>query len=135
MEKELFAYAKDMKYVVHKTNGRHSTLIVTPQDMGAKNFIVGCHTMDPGGGAPEHTHENEQEAMFFYEGTGVATIDGVDYEILPDSVMLAPPGTRHSIRNTGKGPLKFVFVYCPPLPEHVSREEYFKRAKDRIQEA
>ncbi len=59
MEKELFACAKDMELVVHKTNGRHSTLIVTEEDMGAKGFILGCHTMDPGGGAPEHTHEKE----------------------------------------------------------------------------
>jgi mannose-6-phosphate isomerase-like protein (cupin superfamily) len=132
MKKDLFAYAEDMELIVHKTNGRHSTLIVTEEDMGSKGFIVGTHTMDPGGGAPEHAHEKEQEAMFFYEGTGIATIDGVDYEIRPESVMLAPPKIKHRIRNTGSGPLKFVFVYCPPLPEHISREEYFKRAKDKI---
>jgi len=132
MKEDLFAHAKDMQYVVHKTQGRHSTLIVTEEDMGSKGFIVGCHTMDPGGGAPAHTHEKEQEAMFFYEGTGIATIDGVESEIRPESVMLAPPKIKHSIRNTGNGPLKFVFVYCPPLPEHISREEYFKRAKDKI---
>ncbi len=122
-----------MKDVVHKTNGRHSTLIVTEEDMGSQGFILGCHTMDPGGGAPEHIHEKEQEAMFFYEGTGIATIDGVEYEIRPDSVMLAPPRIKHRIQNTGNGPLKFVFVYCPPLPEHISRNEYFKRAKDKIE--
>jgi mannose-6-phosphate isomerase-like protein (cupin superfamily) len=122
-----------MERVVHKTNGRHSTLLVTEEDMGAKGFIVGCHMMDPGGGAPEHAHEEESEAMFFYEGTGVATIDGKEYEITPESVMLAPPKVMHSIRNTGDGPLKFVFVYCPPLPEHISREEYFKRAKNKIE--
>lgn len=132
MKKELFAYAKDMRYVVHKTNGRHSTLIVTEKDMGAQGFIVGCHMMDPGGGAPEHIHEEEQEAMFFYEGSGIATIDGVEYKIEPESVMIAPPKIKHCIRNTGNGPLKFVFIYCPPLPEHISREEYFKRVKNKI---
>lgn len=127
-----FAYASDMKSVVHKTGGRHSTLIVTREDMGAERFILGCHTIDPGGGAPEHTHKNETEAMFFYEGTGIATIDGKEYEITPESVMLAIAGVPHNIRNTGTGPLKFVFVYSPPLPEHISREEYFKRAKDKL---
>lgn len=129
---ELFAYAEDMEYVVHKTHGRHSTLIVTEGDMGSKGFIVGCHTMDPGGCTPEHMHEDEQEAMFFYEGTGIATIDGVEYEIRPESVMLAPAKVRYGIQNTGGGPLKFVFVYAPPLPEHISREEYFSRAKGKI---
>jgi mannose-6-phosphate isomerase-like protein (cupin superfamily) len=132
--KELFAYAKDMELVVHKKGGRHSTLMVTEEDMGAQGFIVGCHRMDPAGGAPVHIHDKESEAMFFYEGSGVATIDGVEYQITPESVMLAPPGVSHSIRNTGTGPLKFVFVYCPPLPEHISRQEYFQRAKDKIQE-
>jgi len=132
MKKELFAYAKDMRYVVHKTNGRHSTLIVTEKDMGAQGFIVGCHMMDPGGGAPEHIHEKEQEAMFFYEGSGIATIDGVEYKIEPESVMIAPTNIKDFIRNTGYGPLKFVFIFCRPLQEHISREEYFKRAKDKI---
>ncbi|MBW1695682.1 MAG: cupin domain-containing protein [Deltaproteobacteria bacterium] len=132
MKKELFVYAKDMELIVHKTGGRHSTLILTEEDMGAKGFILGCHTMDPGGGAKEHVHEKEQEAMFFYEGTGIATIDGVEYKIEPESVMLAPAGVKHSIQNTGTGPLKFVFVYCPPLPEHVSRKEYYRRAKDKV---
>lgn len=131
--KDLFAYAKDMKLVVNKTNGRHSTLIVTKEDMGAEGFILGCHTMDPGGGAPLHTHESETEAMFFYQGTGIATIGGKEYPIIPESVMLAIAGVPHSIRNTGSEPLKFVFVYSPPLPEHASREEYFKRAKDKVQ--
>ena len=76
--------------------------------------------------------KKKQEAMFFYEGTGVATVDGVDYEIEPESIMLAPAGLPHRIKNTGAGPLKFVFIYCPPLPEHISREEYFKSAKDKI---
>jgi mannose-6-phosphate isomerase-like protein (cupin superfamily) len=127
---ELFAYAKDMKLVVNKTNGRHSTLLVTKEDMGAEGFILGCHTMDPGGGAPIHTHAVEAEAMFFYEG--IATIDGIEHKIIPESVMLAPAGVPHSIRNTGTGPLKFVFAYCPPLPEHISRKEYFDRAKDKV---
>ena len=133
MKKELFACAKDMELVVHKTGGRHSTLLVTEEDMGSKGFILGCHTMDPGCGAAEHTHGDEQEAMFFYEGTGIATIDGVEYRIEPESVMLAPAGVKHSIKNTGNGPLKFVFAYCPPLPEHINRKEYYERAKDKIE--
>jgi len=129
---ELFIRAKDVKYVVHKTHGRHSTLIVTERDMGAKGFILGVHSMDPGGFAPEHSHEKEQEAMYFFSGEGIAAIGGKEYVIEPDSVMLAQPKVRHSIRNAGRAPLRFVFVYCPPLPEHLSRKEYFKRAEDRL---
>jgi mannose-6-phosphate isomerase-like protein (cupin superfamily) len=132
MANELFAYAKDMKKIVHKTHGRHSNLLVTKEDMGADGFILGCHTMDPGGYSPEHIHANEAEAMFFYEGTGTARVGGEEFEIIPETVVLSPAGVGHSVRNTGDGPLKFVFVYCPPLPEHISREEYFKRAKDQI---
>ncbi len=133
MKKALFAYAKDMELIVHKTNGRHSTLMVTPEDMGSRGFIIGTHTMDPGGGAMAHVHANEQEAMYFYEGTGIATIDGEEFKIEPDSVMLAPAKIKHSIQNTGNGPLKFVFVYSPPLPEHASRQAYYDGAQDKIE--
>lgn len=132
---ELYICAKDVKYVVDKTHGRHSTLIVTEKDMGAKGFILGVHSMDPGGFAPEHFHEKEQEAMYFFSGEGIATINGKEYPIKPESAMLAPPKVKHAIRNTGTEPLRFVFVYCPPLPEHLSREEYFKRAKDKLERA
>ncbi len=132
MKKQLFAYAKDMELIVHKTGGRHSTLIVTESDMGAKGFIIGCHTMDPGGGAKIHVHQHESEAMFFYQGTGIATIGDEEYNIEPESVMLAPAKIPHSIKNTGEVPLKFVFVYCPPLPEHFSREKYYNNAQDKI---
>ncbi len=86
MVNKFFAYAQDMNLVVHKTGGQHSTLIVTKEHMDAEVFILGCHTMDPGGGAPIHTHEKEAEAMFFYEGTGIPTIEGKEYEIIPDLV-------------------------------------------------
>lgn len=130
-EKSLFARAADMPYVVHKSHGRHSTLLVTEQDMGGKGFILGCHTMDAGGQTAEHVHSNEQEAMFFFEGTGIASVDGQEFEIEAESVMLAPAGVKHGIRNTGTGPLKFAFVYSPPLPEHCSREEYFNHNQDK----
>lgn len=113
MEKELFAYAKEMKKVVHKTNGRHSSLIVTEKDMGAKGFIVGCHTMDPEGFAKVHVHENEAEAMFFYQGKEIDIIGYKQYNIKPKHIMLAPSKIPHSIKNTGKKLLKFIFLYCP----------------------
>ena len=58
MAKQLFVYAEDTQdSMVHKTNGRHSNLLLTKEDMGADGFIVGCHSMEPGGGAEEHCHE------------------------------------------------------------------------------
>lgn len=132
MDHECFVYVRDLEKIVHKTNGRHSRLIATEKDMGTAGFIMGVHTMDPGGRSGIHKHVREQEAMYFFSGQGIATISGTEYKIEPDSVLLAPAGSEHGIQNTGKEPLRFVFVYCPPLPEHISREEYFKKAKDKI---
>lgn len=100
MEKELFAYTKDMKKVVHKTNGRHSSLIVNEKDMGAKGFIVECHTMDPEGFAKVHVHENEAEAMFFYQGKEIDIISYEQYNSKPEHIMLVPSKIPHSIKNT-----------------------------------
>jgi mannose-6-phosphate isomerase-like protein (cupin superfamily) len=70
--------------------------------------------------------------MVFYSGSGIASVDGREYPIEPESVMLAPAGVRHSIRNTGTTPLRFAFIYSPPLPEHVSRRVYHARARDKL---
>ncbi len=130
-EKKLFLKASNVK-AVRKINGRNSKLMVSENEMGAKGFAAGMHLMEPGGRSSFHTHEGQQEAMYFYSGTGICRVEGEEYEIVPESFFLAPAGVRHQILNSGKEPLKFVWIYCPPLPEHFSQEAYHKGAKEQL---
>jgi mannose-6-phosphate isomerase-like protein (cupin superfamily) len=130
-QKKHFLKASEVEAVV-KTNGRNSKLMVSEFEMGSQGFAAGMHLMEPGGQSEVHVHEKEQEAMYFYSGTGVCTVGDEEYEIVPESFLLAPIGVKHQIRNTGSEPLKFVWVYCPPLPEHFSQAAYHQGAKDQI---
>lgn len=122
--KKLFQYFEETPEVV-KSNGRHAWSYIMPKNMGAEGFAMGYHVMEPGGtnlneDGTGHIHELEQEAMFFIEGTGVATIGEESFEIRPNSAMLAPKGVPHSITNTSKDqPLKFVWAFSPPTERHM----------------
>jgi mannose-6-phosphate isomerase-like protein (cupin superfamily) len=130
-QKRYFLMASEVEAVV-KTNGRNSKLMVSEYEMGAKGFAAGMHLMEPGGMSAVHTHELEQEAMYFYSGEGVCTVGDQEFKIVPESFLLAPAGVKHQIRNTGSGPLKFVWIYSPPLPEQYSQEAYHRGAKDQV---
>jgi mannose-6-phosphate isomerase-like protein (cupin superfamily) len=84
---------------------------------GAKGFALGLNITKAGGMSPMHTHESQQEAMYFISGKGKIMIGNKEYDIAPDTVVLAPAGVPHELRNTGNEDIKFVWIYCPPLPE------------------
>jgi len=118
---QYFDYLESLE-VEDRPGGRHSYPCILPKNRGSVGFSMGYHVMDPGGTnkAPDgtaHHHDIEQEAMFFIEGEGIATIGDEEYEIRPGSFMLAPVGVPHSVSNTSKDkPLKFVWVYSPATP-------------------
>jgi mannose-6-phosphate isomerase-like protein (cupin superfamily) len=107
-------------------------LMVTEHEMGAVGFAAGMHIMEPGGMNQMHVHEKQQEAMYFYSGRGIARVGDEEFEIVPESFLLAPAGVPHQICNTGDEPLKFVWIYCPPLPEHYSQETYHQGASEQV---
>ncbi|HHW08931.1 MAG TPA: cupin domain-containing protein [Firmicutes bacterium] len=85
--------------------------------------------MAPGGRAPAHIHEVEQEAMYFFAGTGEGRVGEERCALRPGVLMFAPAGVEHEIINTGNEPLRFVWVYCPPLPSHASQKLIMRRIK------
>ena len=97
--------------------GRTSWLLVSKSSAGAEGFTLGLNITNPGGMVPIHTHENEQEAMYIISGKGKAIIGGEEFDIESDTVITAPPGVPHGMQNSGNDALKFIWVYCPPLPQ------------------
>ncbi len=70
-----------------------------------------------GGALPVHRHDKTEEIGYFLAGEGVVTVyeNGSPKEIPVRSgyVVYVPPGSWHTIQNTGKEPFTLVFATIP----------------------
>lgn len=78
----------------------------------------------PGGGVPAHRHDVE-ELIVCLEGRGEWLMGGAAFEFYPGCVAHIPPGTVHSLRNTGDGPLRqLAFLASPEPAMYWVKDEY-----------
>lgn len=81
-----------------------------------ENFELVHGTLEPGGVAHRHSHENEHQVI--YVMAGAADIElGVEPSVKAQAgtVVRIPPGVEHLVTSTGSEPLELVIVYSPPL--------------------
>jgi mannose-6-phosphate isomerase-like protein (cupin superfamily) len=71
-------------------------------------------TIPAGGDIGMETHDNVEQLIFIASGRGKAILDGVESVVQPGDVIVATPGTRHDIVNTGAEALRIYTVYSPP---------------------
>ncbi len=73
--------------------------------------VLGPKTkMDP------HKHVNEEEIIFIIEGFGkVHFADGSSEVIEPGTVIVAPKNVDHLIENESSNPMKWCWVFSPPI--------------------
>lgn len=101
---------------------RVSKILISEQTVGAKQISMGTNVSEPGSGIPIHKHTDSEEAMFVVEGTGRLTCGDEEYDLYPGTALFSPLGVEHQIVNTGDTPLKIVWAYAPPLPDHLKHE-------------
>jgi mannose-6-phosphate isomerase-like protein (cupin superfamily) len=65
-------------------------------------------------GDAHNRHRGADQWLFVLSGTGVAKINGRDYPLKKNVLLLIERGDRHEIRNTGRQLLKTLNVYAPP---------------------
>ncbi len=61
-----------------------------------------------------HTHPVETETAYVLAGEGVLTADGKETTLSTSMGVTIPPGTAHSLRNTGDAPLELLAMHSPP---------------------
>ena len=98
---------------------RTSWILVSEKTVGSKNLAMGFNKTHPGGMVPEHSHEKEEEVMFFMAGKGKFVTDTEEIDLEPGVCIYNPPGGSHKIINTGDTDLEFVWIYSPQLPSHL----------------
>ena len=71
----------------------------------------------PGETLGKHLHRELEETFYFHAGSGVITVDDLEYDISPGGAFRIEPGETHDIANTGEAPLEGVFIKHAYLPD------------------
>jgi mannose-6-phosphate isomerase-like protein (cupin superfamily)/glycosyltransferase A (GT-A) superfamily protein (DUF2064 family) len=89
--------------------------IFHPHHTGAKNQSFAEATVAPGEKTREHHHAESEEIYYLLKGRGRVSVGGEVREVGPSTAVLIPPGTKHSIENSGTEDLVFL---CSSVPTY-----------------
>jgi mannose-6-phosphate isomerase-like protein (cupin superfamily) len=68
-----------------------------------------------GGEIVPHSHDQAHETAYIVDGIAVLTLPSGEHALKSGDGVTVPPGTTHSLRNTGDGPCRILAVHMPPL--------------------
>ena len=104
--------------------GNASAAVATPSH-GATAISIVRQRVQPGGGNPPHTHDQE-EAMTLLSGTVTLMVAGESVELAAGDTAIVPTNTPHQISNTGSEPAEWLLVAPGGVRFfHTSGEEAF----------
>jgi mannose-6-phosphate isomerase-like protein (cupin superfamily) len=69
-------------------------------------------TVPPGGEVGAEVHASADETLVVVAGCGEAELDGERTPVRAGSLVFIPCGTRHNVRNQGRGPLRLYAVHA-----------------------
>lgn len=127
-----FSYDSGEKIHIPQPFQRTIIPYLTPETADCPiDFSVHITQWDPGNQVDSHSHADAMEVMFCISGHGTAWVDGVEYDLVPNSMIAAAAGQVHCIRNTGTQPLQCLCIFSPPTTAQSLR----RRAMDTVAEA
>lgn len=97
---------------------------VVNEGIGASRLGVILVEISAGAAPPGFHYHTKRESVYIgVEGRAKATIDGREYIVEPDTVVLISPGEKHRLENIGDVPFKMIEVYSPIEPDRVEVPE------------
>ncbi|MBI2303806.1 MAG: cupin domain-containing protein [Chloroflexi bacterium] len=69
--------------------------------------------LGPGEAVSLHSH-SVLETMYILEGEGHGQVAGERGPCRPGTIMYAPAGVEHELKNTGQGNMVVLCTFCPP---------------------
>lgn len=100
-------------------NGYTEAKITKRNDPRIAKFSHGIQVIAPGSYVRDHSHEANEELLFFFEGEGKVVIDGgpeqggEEHPIKAGTSIYFGPNRRHTFINTGTKPMKMAWVLMP----------------------
>ena len=79
-----------------------------------KNLQLVLMAIQPGDEIGEEIHEDRDQFFRIETGQGEVWIDGVANKVKEDDGIVVPAGAKHTVANSGPGPLKLYTLYGPP---------------------
>jgi len=80
----------------------------------SRDLQLGVMSLKPGECIVQETYRSST-VFHFMEGQGVVELQDGTYHVGKGSAIAIPCGHCHTIKNAGKGPLKFAVVHAPPV--------------------
>jgi len=71
----------------------------------------------PGQGLGPHYHERVAETFYFWKGTPLMIVEGVEHRVVEGDAFRLQAKERHDIRNDTAEPIQLLFIKAPYLPE------------------
>ncbi len=75
------------------------------------SLYTGFAELAPAGWLGRHRH-TQAEVYHVVEGSGVVVLDGTEHPVAAGSAVFIPGNVEHGFRNTGDGPLRFVYAFA-----------------------
>ena len=110
-------------YTLHVSEVRKVSLpkrdvypMVGTEGIKSSQMSFGIAELPPKSKMDPHKHIDEEEIIFITEGFGkVYFLDGSYESIEPGIVIVAPKGVDHFIENESKSPMRWCWVFNPPI--------------------
>ena len=81
----------------------------------AEKLLMVRATMPEGGAHPFHKHPEQEEILYFLEGTAEQWVEGEKQIMNPGDIAHIPAGVVHATFNAGKGDLVFAAILSPAV--------------------
>ena len=93
--------------------------VYRPDKMGkatlfqSERLLVGLNAFEPGQEHRLHAHEGMDKLYHVLEGEGTFLLEGFEKPMSAGTLLIAPPGVPHGIRNSGSARLLVLAVLAP----------------------
>lgn len=119
-DKQLVFKVDEIKGKIAHGGAATVRILIDDINCGAKNFSLLVNTMTAGlncnvTGAG-HSHK-EEHCMFGLSGNGGISVDGVKYDVGPNTAVFIPEGAMHYVWANEGQDFMYIIVYSPPGPE------------------
>lgn len=80
-----------------------------------RHVMVGLNCLEPDQTQSVHAHEGADKFYFVLEGTGQFSVGTEERAAETGSLVVAPAGVPHGVRNTGRDRLSLLVAIAPPF--------------------